>query len=692
MSTIADEYYVAEQKEGVEYPNVSAEKLRIQWHPKSDVLFATKIDLPLIFYDSISEFHGRAVLRPTGLSGGGLFKFEKAELESENISFLSRSFDADTSDFRLMEGDSQDRMSFSTVNVKAHVDFDERYGEFKSNGGGSFIEFPINQYICFMEEFKWFMDTEQVELAAGDHKENLAASDTTDVRLEGAEFISIHPNQDSLNFFSTLARYDLRSKIIDARGVQYIHSADARVYPDSQHVVIERKAKMQTLNNSGIVANTVTEYHNIYNASVNIFGKKTYAGSGTIDYVDQNEMAQQIVLDRIDVDSTGQTIANGSIGSDLGFTLSRHFEFRGGVILEASKPFLTFKGATRINHECATLDRAWIKFKTEVNPKQIYIPVDTGIEDIGDTKLYASIMLGGDSSGVYSAFLNKRINYSDAFVLPALGFLSFDRGSNEYRISSKEKLEEISLSGNYLSLSTKSCKIYGEGKIDLGTKTGQIKIEGAGNMIHHQVENEVIVDMMMLMDFHLNNNALKEMSEAINKNIVLDPVKLDRDTYEDGLREILGREEADKLISDLGLYGSFKKFPNELNKSIFFNEVKFKFNNETNSYQSFGKIGIGNILKEQVNKYVEGKIELIKKRSGDVLSIYLESDSKNWFFFTYSRGIMWTISSNAVYNMIITETKPDKAKMEVKRKEDPYKFMITTERKRRDFLRRFEEE
>ena len=53
---------------------------------------------------------------------------------------------------------------------------------------------------------------------------------------------------------------------------------------------------------------------------------------------------------------------------------------------------------------------------------------------------------------------------------------------------------------------------------------------------------------------------------------------------------------------------------------------------------------------------------------------------------------MWTISSNEVFNTLITETKPDKAKLEVKRKEDPYKFMITTERKRRDFLRRFEEE
>lgn len=693
MSTVADEYYIAEQETGVQYPNVTAEHVLVQWHPNEDVLYSSKIDKPLIFYDSISEFHGRSVLEPSGLTGGGLFKFEKAELESKRISFLFKEFDSDTADFRLLDGDETDRLSFSTVNVNAHVDFRERFGQFKSNGGGSYIEFPQNQYICFMEEFKWFMDTEDIELAAGSHEEEQAASDTSDVRLEGAEFKSTHPEQDSLNFFSTLARYDLKSKKIDARGVKYIHTADARVYPDSEHVVILKKAEMIPLENAGVVANVVTQYHNIYNARIKIHGKKSYGGSGMIDYVDENGLEQSITLDDIDVDTTGQTIANGVIGSEVGFTLSPQFEFRGSVLLEASKKFLTFKGGTRISHECATLDRNWIKFKSEIDPSSIYIPVDTGLESMGDTKLYASVMIGGDSSsGVYTAFLNKRLKYSDNFVLRSTGYLTYDKSSSEYRVAQLEKLQQPSISGNYLSLATNSCKVKGEGKIDLGTNTGQINVQGAGEIIHNQVDDELIVDMIMLIDFHFNEKALEEMAGEINKNIALVGVKMDREIYEKGLRELLGTEDADKLISDIGLYGSFKKFPNELNKSLFLNEVKMKYDEDRNAYVSFGKIGIGNVKKEQVNRYVEGKIEVIKKRSGDVFTIYLELGSNSWFYFSYTRGIMWTISSNEVFNTFITETKPDDAKLETKRKEDPYKFQITTERKRRDFLRSFEEE
>ena len=105
----------------------------------------------------------------------------------------------------------------------------------------------------------------------------------------------------------------------------------------------------------------------------------------------------------------------------------------------ASKQFLNFKGATRISHECATLDRSWVKFNAEIDPNNIYIPIDSGLEDMGDTRLFASVMIGGDSSsGVYSAFLNKRRNYSDNFVLRSLGFLTYDKKSAEYRVSSKK--------------------------------------------------------------------------------------------------------------------------------------------------------------------------------------------------------------------------------------------------------------
>ncbi len=689
MNTVTESFDIAPREEEVQFPTVIAEAVKMHWEPYEDVMYATKIDKPLIFYDGISELHGTAALRPEGLNGSGLFKFEKAEMTSNLMKYKFMEFDADTADFKLIDADSSDQAMFNTRNVNAHVDFKERFGQFRSNGGGSFIEFPQNQYISFMEEFKWFMDTESIALSAGENKAAETA-DTAEVRLEGAEFKSTHPEQDSLSWFSTLAHYDLKKKIIRAQGVVYISTADARVYPDSGEVTIYRKAKMKTLDNAGVVANSVTKFHNIYNATINIYGKKSYGGTGDIDYIDENDQKQKIHLNSIDVDTTGQTIASGNIESADGFTLSPHFSFRGKVLLKANLAYLTFRGGTRIGHECETLKRSWIKFESEIDPKKVLIPVDTSLEDVDGNKIIGSIILGGDSSGIYTSFLYKRQKYSHINVLPAYGYLTFDKESNEYRISNEDKLGDKSFAGNYLSLNTKSCKVYGEGKIDLGGKLGQVKLTGAGNMIHNQTDNDVIVDMMLINDFHMNENALDEMAKIINKNIALDPIKLDRRTYEMALLDLLGKETADKLISDLGLSGTFKKFPQELNKSIVLSEVKFKFNESTNSYRSFGKIGIGSIRKEQINKYVDGTVEIVKRRSGDQYNLYIELSPKTWFFFSYTRGIMYAVSSDDVFNTIIQETKPDKAKLEVKRKEEPYKFIPGTARKRSDFLKRLD--
>src|SRR6185436_18122889 len=105
-------------------------------------------------------------------------------------------FDADTSNFRLTSDDISS-LALTTRNVNSHIDFINRLGEFKSNGGGSYVNFPLNEYICYIDRFKWFMDEKEVELSAG---KQTVASDTssTGVSLDGSDFISVEPRQDSL--------------------------------------------------------------------------------------------------------------------------------------------------------------------------------------------------------------------------------------------------------------------------------------------------------------------------------------------------------------------------------------------------------------------------------------------------------------------------------------------------------------
>jgi hypothetical protein len=168
----------------------------------------------------------------------------------------------------------------------------------------------------------------------------------------------------------------------------------------------------------------------------------------------------------------------------------------------------------------------------------------------------------------------------------------------------------------------------------------------------------------MAIDFFFENSLIKQISELLEKSNNAEPVPFTRPIYERSLTELVGKKEADKLISQVNLYGAFKKIPDELEHTIFFSDVKFKWNPSTKSFVSQGKVGIGNIFKNQLNRYYPCKIELVPKRSGDVVNIYLADENNNWYFFSYTINQMQAISSDEKWNTAIKELKPEKRQKE----------------------------
>jgi hypothetical protein len=686
-NALAQTFDVKEQKTKPEFPQFHGDSVKMHWLPQKDVMLVhNSKDKKFQSYNGQAQFSGHVSLTPKQLFGSGTADFSNAKLDAKLVKFRANAFDSDTANFSLKALDLAG-IAFATDNVNAKVDFDKRFGEFKSNGKGSIVKFPVNQYICYMDNFKWFMDENNIEL--GSSKANAKAANE-DLDLSGPQFISVHPKQDSLSFYSPSAKYDLKKYVISAKEVKYINVADARIYPDKGDVTIDKDAVMRTLSNSKIIANAITKYHSLYNCTVNVFARKSYAGSGYYDYIDEIKSKQTFYFSNVSVDTTFQTYAETNIPDSSKFRLSPNFEYKGKVKLKATNQFLVFDGTGRISHDCANIPKVWFKFESEINPNNIYIPVDSMPKDGAGKPIAASLMVTTDSTHFYSAFLSPKESTNDPFVLPAAGFLFFDKASREYRISNKEKLVERSLPGNYLSLNTAQCKIYGEGKINLGGDFGQVKVESYGSAIHYLIPDSVSFDMLMTTDFFFDDGAMDKMSDAIVSFADLKPTDFSRPVFEKGMREMLGKEQADKLISQLNLYGSYKKFPDELKKSFFFTDVKMKWNKDTRSYTSSGKIGIGNINKTQVNKYVDGRIELIKKRGGDILNIYLELDPNNWYYFNYTRGTMLAVSSNEAFNTALKELKPEKREKagDKDKKEPNYYFNICPPSKKTQFLRK----
>ncbi len=699
MNAVCQKFDNTEQKTGTEYPQVDGQDIYIHYLPQEDELYASNRKQPFNMMNQQATMTGTLALRPSGLGGKGMMEFEKAQLHANNFKFKALIADADTSNFNLKTVDMQD-FTFKTNDVNSHIDFVNRVGKFHSNGEASFVTFPQNKYICYMNQFTWYMDQEEIEISA-DHQNKLVMDkvDTTnmtetqkeDIQLEGSKFISIHPKQDSLNFMAPSAKYNLNSNIITANEVKLIRVADATIYPGDGHVVVKKNAKMETLNDSKIIANNVTRYHKIYHCLTNIYGRKDFSASGDYDYLDENNQIETLHFDVITVDTSLQTYAKGHVGISDNFTLSPHFMYTGDIWLHANNQFLNFDGASKISHECDMQKCYWVKFNSDIDPKDIYIPIGDTIKDINNNNLSAGFFLSHDSSLVYSAFLTPKREYRDDQIVTTKGLLFFDKKDKKYKIADKEKIKEYTLPGNYMSIHQSICNVYGEGKMNLGLDFGRIKTFGVGNINENAGDTSVNIDMVLGVDFFMNKNALEYFAKDLQNATGLEPVDINREVFKKGLAELVGIDNSEELISQYAIKGQMKKIPKELKTTILFNDLKFIWDSKTRSYISQGKIGIGNVEDVQINKMVDGHIILTKKRSGNILTMYLELGEGWWYYYEYARGVMRVVSSIDEWNLIITSTKPDDRRLKAEKGEVPYSYYPTNVNVVKKFLQQFEE-
>lgn len=666
---------------GVGFPQANGSDTYINWRPKEDKMYVFKQSSNLEIYDKNVTVNGNLVLANKGLGGYGDSYFLESELYSKDFWFKQDAYGADTSDFKL-KSDDANVLAIQTKNVKSKIDLVKRYGDFISNGKGSFVSFPLNQYICYIAQFKWFIDKQEVEFG-DDYKDN------TKLNIEGSDFVSINPYQDSLRWNAGLARYSLVDYLIKARKIKEILVADASIQPnDTATIVIERNAVMRPLQDARIVANTTTKLHNIHDAEVNVLGRKKYSATGKYAYTDPAGMKHLIALDIIGIDTSLQTYANGIIPDSSGFMLSSNIQYKGGVNIAAANPLLNFEGFAKVNHQCEEkLPANWFAFKSDIDPKGVTIPINESKNEHGE-KLSLAISHAADSTGFYSSFISPKQRTSDADLIAANGVLSYDEKAKVYKVASAEKIKSPDAPGNMIQLNDANCTVYGEGKLNLATTFGQFVMSVIGNVTNNTNNDSTTFDVLVGLDFMFNSDALKSMAELITGNPTLKPTNDTRQTWVRGMKEIVGVEKADKLISEYSLYGAPKKVPQELQQTLFISELKLYWNMQAQAYRSSGPIGVGFVGKESIGRLLTGYFEIQRKRGNDVFNLYIESDKATWWYFNYSRGIMQAVSSDNKFNDEINNMKPEKRVASAKGDTPSYEFMLSTDRKKAEFLKK----
>ncbi len=664
---------------GIEFPKVRSDNAYMVYLPKNDLMrvYSTPRN-DLDYFDDEAKLRGMTVIRANGMTGRGLMTFNTATIVSDKFVYKYKDILADTSSFNLSNSykeDGESELAFETRNVKSNVSFTDRKGVFVSNAGTSEVKFPINQYICRMDQFTWFMDKEEIELEKEVDKDMAV---DTGVDLVGPNFFSIHPKQDSLRFRAPMALFNMKQKTIFCTNVEYLDIADARIYPDSSKVNIRKKAKLDQFTNATIIANYITKYHKFERATVDVTARKAYTASGEYPYYSKDSIPTFILMQNIKPDSAFVTRGEGVVEKDRSFKLNEHFDYYGKLKVVASSPEIYFEGATRINHNCTDYERNWLAFSSFVDPKNIQIPVKSVMKNLEGEAISAGIVWRDspvvDSIALYPTFLSKLVNANDPVVASAHGYLTYNKYSNEFQIGTKEKLVNRNAAGNFLAMNVNTCNLLAEGVINLGMDHGDLNVETIGTANYDKANNETRFNLTARFNMPLDKGQMKDVAERINE-ANLKPMEFNlMNTLKMAVTNWSGPDAADKLVEDYSIKNEVKRVPVGNDAAIVLSGIHLKFyNSQANNYKGLISTVESAILvsmfDKPVMKYVKFGAFFQQKYSGaggDWMGMLIDIPGGSEYFFNYSMnkkdGILDIVTSDDAFKSAISSQKEDKRK------------------------------
>lgn len=692
MLAVTKDFKVSKLLGMVEYAEVSVSEASQRWYPDSNLMVLDMIEEPFQMYDSASQFGGTLALSPGGLNGDGEFVFEKARIESDNFAFGHHTMGALSSDFRLFTDTSFNELAFYTDDFRTSLNFDQRSGKFMSTGVSSLVEIPFNKFICYMDEIDWEMDEQNMFLRNNITEEipdinEMNMSQLIDLNLKGSEFISTRPDQDSLRFFSTKAKYDIQKNIIYAEDVKIIRVADAAIFPGDGKLNILKDAQVETLLNAEILADTASRFHHIYNANVNIYSSHNYVATGSIDYVDYLGDASPITLNSINVDSLGRTYAFGNIPAEDEFNLSPQYAYTGDVKISSWEAFLHFDGTFSVTQDCYNARKNYARLDTLINPMDIIIPVSDSLKSAEGEHIVASLVYSPGSEKFYPAFIRAKRSMDDISVISAKGSLKYDPADETFTVAhlSSDSVED------YLALHTNNCVLEGMGTVDLNMELPHVGLDLFGYASHYIIPDSTRLDLIMGFDFFFDPTVLRRFSRGLNE-ANLPGTETSDPKFTSYLERHMSENDAAKIIADLSNFGTIKRLPEGINSTFLLSQVKFNWNQRSSSFVSYGDIGVFSIGDEVVNRMVPGYVQIERKPSGfGEVTVYIEIPDGDWYFFSYRNYIMQVISSNEGFNTEILNLKAEKRIYNSSGEDIPYEFVISSKRKMIDFKRDMEE-
>lgn len=652
----AKKFFMEEDRANtVKVPQAKGENVSVNWLPFRDSMYVESKGKAFELFKASGYSHkGVLVLTPSGLKGRGEFEWAEGKLTSRQISYGPFQASADTANLEIKSLDGKG-IAFDSKNIDGELDFDAQTGLFKANSQSATTTLPLDQYRTSMNEFAWDMKAKTIEFKA-------------DVKKPG-NFVSIDPDQDTLSFQGKTALYDLQTNLLEIGGVKVIKSADAFIYPpDTANIFVQPGGKMKQITDARILCDTITKYHTINRAVVDILGKKLYKATGYYEYNIPGHN-QEVFFNNIIGERRGQgnqktknvlTTANGDLAEKDSFFMATKVRFKGQMILRGNQPNMRFEGFSKLDADKLP-NNQWFVVYTEVDKNNPTIRIKLAKNE-DDEPLVTGFYLSRELGDMYPRILLPAYARIDRPILNCQDVFQYDAKNDRFIFGDSAKIVGSSVwRGSKMVFDNRVGTVQAEGPLNLGSGLNYMKIKGSGklksdfNGITDSTGYTVTGEFMTGMQMTIPKILMDIMSNDIRASSFDAPVAIYNTNaafYQPAVSEFVSDDkDLTEVMTDL--QSNFINLPKkDADFAVMLGRHPVIWNAEYQSFLSMeDKIPVVSINGDPFNKVLNVFVEYkMPGNQDDRFYLYIKPSPDLWYFFGYQSGTLNVVSSSTKFN------------------------------------------
>lgn len=662
-------------------PSALGEDVAIKYFRADNNLTATSRKVPFGVYGGRIRHSGELFVYDDHLNAAGRVDMEGAILNSKLYRFHDHNILSDHTDLRLVSIGNQN-IQLNTANVKADIDLALNKGKFENNEDANKADFPSNKYKCSFKSFVWYMKEVYLNIGIEDEltlQHIWQIDDETRIPEKGRNvFLSTNRLCDSLTFIAPLARYNLETGEIACSYVNHIDLANGRFFPDEGKIFIASNGDIQEFKKGRFLCEMTDKTKTLTEVDLKLKGRYEFNGSGDFDYINQDRKRNVIRFTEIRIDTSRHIYARVNMPDSAKFDLNQGFLYKGRITMFSKQKHLYYDGYVGLTAEKEYLKHNWLKVKTYFVANDVRVPVKVENGNDRNGKIYNGVYLHVDKTvKPYATFLSNRQFYNDDLFIGGEGEMVWSRNERKYIITNPDISKEYKM---VYDPSDNSVSAFGH--LNMAMRIPGVEQDAAGDIRFNLKENTLninnalyVIDMTLLPK--MESVMLRDFADKKLKGLYFSPELRSRLTSMFGPQRIVA---VNRQIDRGG-----NNVPDSLGHTLVLDSLSMQWDVAKRTLVADGKATLVASLQKPISREMNVKMELQRRRVGNVVRLYLYDD-RLWYYFELADKSLYTLSSNAEYNEAVKSEKADKKEVRNAEKELLYTITLCPDSKRNRFL------